>query len=226
MEDLSLYRADSQIRELIEYRQSVEDLDVPVTEEELAVVDSKIERYMQTLSKRVDGVAGLLLEWKARREAIVAERARLKTLLARIEARDARLRGYVEMIMSRQPTPAKGPRRLRGNTTELVLRSNGGPVPLVIQQPELIPPELQIAEVTLGYDLWQQLVRGAPAELADRIRTDAKLKVQAANMLIRQELEKRCPVCSGAGCAECGNTGSKGVPGTFLGERGSWIDIR
>jgi hypothetical protein len=227
MKDLTLYTIDSQLEELIEYRQSrIEDPDTPATAEELATVDGEIERYMQALTQKVDGVAGLLLRWKGQREAIGAERARLKTLLDRIETRDSRLRDYVMSVMSRQPAPAKGPRRLRGNTSELVLRANGGPAPLVVAQPELVPHELQTVEVTLRYDLWEQLVRGAPGELADRIRMEAKQKAQPSNTLIRHELEKQCPICNGAGCAECGGTGVKSVPGAYLGERGSWIDIR
>jgi hypothetical protein len=227
MKDLSLYTIDSQLEELIEYRQSrTEDADTPATEEELAAVDGEIKSYLAVLAKKVDGVTGLLLEWRARREAIVAERARLKTLLARIEARDARLRGYVEMIMSRQPAPDRGPRRLRGNTSELVLRANGGPVPLLVQQPDLVPHEFQIAEITMRFDLWEQLLRSADLELAERITADAKLKVQASNTLIRQELDSPCPACGGAGCAECGGTGSKSVPGAYLGPRGSWIEVR
>jgi hypothetical protein len=81
-----LWQIDSQIQELLEYRQSL-DPDTPA--EELAAVEGEIERYMQTLAKKVDGVAGLLLEWKARREAIAAERARLKMLLTRLEAQDS-----------------------------------------------------------------------------------------------------------------------------------------
>jgi hypothetical protein len=222
-----LWRIDSQLQELLEYRQSrTEDPDTPATAEELAAVDGEIDRYMQTLAKKVDGVAGLLLEWKARREAITSERARLKTLLERIEARDARLRDYVAMVMGRQPTPGRGPRRLRGSTSELVLRANGGPVPLLVNQPELVPDELKTVEVTLRYDLWQQLLRGAARELADGIRADARQKITLSNALIRQELEKPCVACGGAGCAECGNTGSKSVPGAYLGDRESWIEIR
>jgi hypothetical protein len=74
--------------------------------------------------------------------------------------------------------------------------------------------------------LWEQLLRGADRELADRIAADAKLKVQPSNSLIRQELEKPCPACSGAGCTQCRGTGSKSVPGAWLGERGNWIDVR
>jgi hypothetical protein len=227
MEDLSLYRADSQLEELIEYRQSrIEDSDTPATAEELVAIDGQIEQYLAALAKKADGVSGLLLRWKSQQQAITAECQRLKELLHRIAVRDARLREYVAMVMSRQPAPAKGPRRLRGNTSELVLRANGGPAPLVVAQPELIPHELQTVEVTLRYDLWEQLVRGVADELADRIQAVAKLKVQPSNALIRQEFEKRCPACSGAGCAECGGTGSKSVPGAYLGERGNWIDIR
>jgi hypothetical protein len=227
MKDLTLYTIDSQLEELIEYRQSrIEDPDTPATAEELAAVDGEIERYLGALTQKVDGVVGLLLRWKGQREAIVAERQRLKALLDRIEARDARLRDYVTLVMSRQPAPAKGPRRRLGNTSELVLRANGGPAPLLVNQPELVPDELKTVEVTLRYDLWQQLLRGAARELADRIRADARQKITPSNALIRQELEKLCPACGGARCAECGGTGSKSVPGAYLGDRGSWIEIR
>jgi hypothetical protein len=224
---LTLFTIDAQLAELIEYRQNrIEDADSPPTAEELAAVDSEIEQFMSALAKNVDGTAGLLLHWKAQREAINAERARLKALLTRIETRDGWLRDYVAVVMSRQPLPAKGPRRLRGNTSELVLRTNGGPAPLLVPQPDLVPHELQTAEITLQLDLWEQLLRGADRELAERIASNVTLKVQPSNALIRQELDKRCPACDGAGCTECGGTGSKSVPGAWLGERGNWIDVR
>jgi hypothetical protein len=227
MKDVSLYTIDSRLEELIEYRENrLADPIAPANEKELVAIDDEIERYSGALARKIDGTAGLLLAWKAQREAIVAERQRLKALLDRIEARDARLRDYVALVMMRQTAPAKGPRRLRGNTSELVLRSSGGPAPLVVAHPELVPPELQIVEVNLRYDLWQQLVCNAPAELADRIRTDARQKVAPSNALIRQELEKSCPACGGAGCAECGGTGAKSVPGAYLSERGYWIEVR
>jgi hypothetical protein len=227
MKDLTLYTIDSQLEELIEYRQSrTEDADSPPTAEELAAVDDEIAHYMGALAGKVDGVAGLLLRWRAQREAINAERARLKALLTRIETRDGWLRDYVAMVISRQAVPGKGPRRLHGSISELVLRANGGQAPLLVPQPEMVPHELQTVEVTLRYDLWERLVRGADRDLAANIQADAKLKVQPSNSLIRQELEKPCPVCSRAGCAECGGIGSKSVPGAWLGERGSWIDIR
>ena len=47
---------------------------------------------MGALARKVDGVACLLLRWKEQREAIAAERGRLKALSIRIEAQDARLR--------------------------------------------------------------------------------------------------------------------------------------
>jgi hypothetical protein len=227
MKDLTLYTIDSQLEELLEYRQSrIDDPDAPATAEELATLDDEIARYIGGLAKKVDGVAGILLRWKAQREAIAAERNRLKALLTRIEAQDTRLRDYVTMVMSRQLAPVKGPRRLRGNTSELVLRTNGGLAPLLVPQPDLVPPELQTIELTMRRDLWEQLLRGADRELAARIATDAKLKVQPANALIRRELENPCPACAGTGCAECGGTGTKSVPGAYLGERGTWIDIR
>jgi hypothetical protein len=227
MKGLSLYTIDSQLQELLEYQQArIEDPDSPPSEEELAAVSSEIEQYMGALARKVDGTAGLLLAWRAQREAVVAERARLKTLLERIEARDTRLRDYVAMVMGREPAPAKGPRRLRGNTSELVLRASGGPAPLLIPQPDLVPCELQTVELTLRYDLWQELLRGAAGELVDRIRADVRQKVAPSNALIRQELAKPCPACDGAGCTHCGGTGSKSVPGAYLGERGNWVEIR
>jgi hypothetical protein len=233
MKDLSLFQIDLQLQELLEYKQArSEDPDSPPTEEELAAVDGEIEQYMGALARQVDGTAGLLLAWKAQREAIVAERARLKVLLERIEARDARLRSYVAQVMGRESAPAKGPRRLRGNTSELVLRASGGPAPLLIPQPELVPHELQTVEITLRYDLWQELVRGASAELAEYIRGDVRQKVAPSNTLIRQELAKPCPACRGIGsingtvCAECDASGRKSVPGAYLAERGSWVEIR
>jgi hypothetical protein len=227
VKDLTLRTIDWQLGELLEYRQSrIDDPDTPATAEELAAVDDEIERYMGALARKVDGVAGLLLRWKEQQEAIAAERSRLKVLLTRIEAQDSRLRDHVAMVMSRQPAPSKGPRRLRGNTTELVLRASGGPAPLLVPQPDLVPSEFQTVEITMRYDLWEQLVREADKNLAERIRADAKQKILPSNALIRRELEKPCPACSGAGCTECGGTGSKSVPGAYLGERGSWIDIR
>jgi len=142
------------------------------------------------------------------------------------ESQEQRLRNYIELILSRQPAPAKRPPRLRGETTELVLRASGGPAPLVVAQPKLVPHELQTIELSMPYDLWEQLCRNAARELTDRIEADAKQRILPSNQRIRGELSKPCPVCGGMGCADCSGTGCKSVPGAYLGERGSWIEIR
>jgi len=221
-----LYRIDVELEDLLEHRQArLDDQQDPATAEEIAAIDDEIQRYIGTLTKKVDGTAGLLLRWKAQQQAIAAERARLKALAQRIESQEQRLRDYIELILSRQPAPAKGPRRLRGETSELVLRANGGPAPLVIAQPELVPHELQIIELSMPYDLWEELLRNAARELTDRI-ADAKQRILPSNQRIREELSKPCPVCGGTGCVECGGTGCQTVPGAYLAERGSWIEIR
>jgi hypothetical protein len=93
VKQLSLYTIDSQLEELIEYPQGrIEDPYSPPTDEKLAAVDAEIEQFMGALARKVDGVACLLLRWKEQREAIAAERGRLKALSIRIEAQDARLR--------------------------------------------------------------------------------------------------------------------------------------
>jgi hypothetical protein len=233
MKELTLYRIDNELENLLEHRQSrLEDRADPADEEELAAIDGEIQRYMGALARKVDGVAGLLLRWKEQRDTISAERARLKALAARIESQESRLREYVALVMSRQPAPVRGPRKLRGDTSELVLRANGGPAPLLIPQPDLVPHELQTVELTIRYDLWQELLRSAPRELTGRIEADARQRVLPSNTLIRQELLKPCPACAGlgscagVGCMECDGTGRKSVPGAYLGERGNWIEIR
>jgi len=233
VKDLTLYKIDTELEQLLEYRQArVEDLLEPPAPEEIAALDDEIQRYMQTLAKKVDGTAALLLAWRAQRETITAERARLKTLLDRIEARDARLREYVTLALSRQPAPSHGVRRLRGATTELLLRTAGGLAPLVIQQPELVPHDLETIELTLRYDCWEELLRHAPAELKNCIEADAKQKVLPSNTLIREELKKPCTACggigsvNGIGCTECDGSGRRKVPGAYLDERGTWIEVR
>jgi hypothetical protein len=233
MKELTLYRIDTELQELLDYRQTrAEDEADPPDAEELAFLDDEIQRYLGALARKVDGVAAILLRWKEQHEAIVTERTRLKTLLAHLEAQETRLRDYVMQVMSRQPKPNKGPRRMAGEISELVLRPNGGPTPLQIPQPDLVPRELHMVEVTMRFELWQELLDSANRELADRLAAELKPKVEPSKTLIRQELAKPCPVCAGVGsvagigCTECSASGRKSVPGAYLGERGFWVEIR
>src|ERR1035441_2191434 len=132
IKELSLYNIDAELTQLLNYRdERMSDRDDPATEEELKALDGEIQKYMQQLPAKVDGVAAIFRRWKAARESAKAEISRIQGIIAHIEARETRLKVYVADILAMQPEPAKGCRKLTGNAgSVLMLKGNGGLAPL------------------------------------------------------------------------------------------------
>lgn len=224
---LTLHRLDEELTGLLDYRQQrVEDREHPAEPEELAACDTAIREYMEQLPRKVDGVAAVLRHFAEQADSAKREIARLRERKRQIEEDAQRLKDYAAAVLERQPLPAKGCRRLVGAHSTLMLKGNGSVEPLVIAQPELVPDE---------YCEWSGKLTSVEM---DAIPLDLEWRFTRAPSpaLVREALIQPCPECEGTGhfdeirdalkCEVCNGTGRASVPGAYLGDRGSHIEIR
>lgn len=233
----SLWSIDEELAALIAFREEREaDRSDPPTEEELAVLDGEIQRYMQALPQKVTGVAGYIRHVRSQLDTILGpkdangtrkggEVGRLIELAKRIESTEKRVLQYVADVLEKQPQPAKGCKKLTGaDGSQLLLRGNGGLQPLKIQE-DILPAEY--IDITVKMPL--TVFRGLGME---QLRP---FNPEPANARIRESLSRECAECHGmvgltdetmGGCTACGNTGKRAVPGAWLEPRGQHVEIK
>jgi hypothetical protein len=224
--DLSLYRIDETLAQLLMLRE-----EMAKDGEDTAEVEKQIAEYMEALPAKVSGVCAIFRMWKSQVAAIKAEEERLYGLRKRVEAHEARLKGYVAEILERQPEPAKGSKKLAGaDGSALILKGKGGVQPLQYNS-EKLPAEYCDVTVTMTWDTWRCLCHQVKIEILGQERTEP------SHQRIREALAQPCPACGGKGfdqapgygdetCESCGGTGKQGVPGATLLPRGSHVEIR
>ncbi len=210
-DSLSLFRIDETLAQLIELRTEVASTE-PVDAEALAEIETQIQKYMNALPAKVDGVAAYALMLRSRREAVHAEASRLKAMEASLAGQIEKLDGYITAVLEKQPLPAKGPRKLAGNLSEIRLVGNGGLAPLVVS----------------GWNKEKDRWDADPGLLPDELCSIVRIP---NNKAIRAALEEECGVCGPFGfpdieCAACGGTRRAGVAGAHLDPRGSHISIK
>jgi len=126
---------------------------------------------------------------------------------------------------------ASNRKRIDGTRGSLSIRGNGGVQPLVITDAALLPPECCRMEGWISADLWVALVMGHPIPTSG-----FSFNRVPDNAAIRAKLLEDCGTCGGSGgwgaevnghppCESCGGTGKNAVPGAYLGERGSRLQI-
>jgi len=236
--DISLYHIETGLAELIQYRaERVAEIDGPLAEGELDAIDSEIRKYQMATPAKVAGVAAIFRSWRAHRDTAKAEIGRLKKIVAHLEAMEDRLKEYVADVLAMLPEPKKGPRKLTGaDGSVLSLRGNGGVQPLTISDETLVPDEYKIMIVTMPMSVWLTV-----AAEVERSADPAALKqTTSVNMAaLREALEQPCEACGGnpslvvaagagesSGCATCGGSGRRGVPGARLEARGQHVEVR
>lgn len=253
--DLTLFAIDEGIRGLLEYRQErLADTENPPDAEELGALEGEIARYFEALPKKVAGIAAVDRHWEAQLTTLLGpkdkngnrrggEIDRLKSVAKNIEEMRARLRECCAVVLEKQPEPAKGSRKLVGaDGSQIMLKRNGGVLPLLIDNQELLPDDCCRMVGWVRADLWELAV-DMVRELSQRGTriNDFSLRREPDPEAIRAKLAKPCDGCDGVGtfsvdlakdvsethlCAVCGGSGKNAVPGARLGERGSHVEVR
>ena len=188
----SLFRIEQGLANLIAAREECE------TDEERQAFDIQIRDYVAAEIRKVDGIGDYRQFIKMHIEAAKAENARLAAVYGRWTAR---LKAIDEATM--YAMQSFGEKRLEGATHAVRVQANGGPAPLVINNPELIPAHLQTATVTMSVRLLRSICR----DLSEvECREIYKTVTEPDNERIREALK-----------------GTETVPGAHLGPRGEHL---
>lgn len=203
--------------------------DVALLEAECKEIQAHRQRLGKELIAKTDNLAGVMRRLKSDITEQDAEQKRLYAKRKATEKALAWLNNYTASVMEEN-----GWKSLRTTLNTITLRGNGGVAPLVITDESLVPDECCRWEGWVDADVWQAL---RSAGLDDDM--GCRLNRVPNNTLIREALEKDCPVCKGTGqvwgggtpqvdkdCSECAGSGKQGVIGCRLLERGHSVIVR
>lgn len=152
--NLSLYKIETELLDLMRFRESVAD-DPDMTPDEitasLEAIDRQITEYVTREVAKVDGIAAYLRECHARHDVLKAEAQRLQLQADAWAERGERL--YAVTLQVMQQT---GATLLEGANSTFKVRKN--PPSVDVAQPELVPPAYQRQTVTLTVALWRRVL--------------------------------------------------------------------
>jgi len=231
---LSLWDIETGLLDLLAAR---EEADTP---EAIEAVEQALAEYASREVAKVDNIRGFIRHCEmvaaaARQEAAdQAARARMW------EGRRDRVKAMVQTVME-----ATGQKRIEGRTGSLLMKGNGGLAPLVVTNPDQVPDECCKYVGWIGARGWAALQESADAHGWQP--HDFQLERVVDNERVRDALKTACGWCGGKGflnpdgslnafegsdaavtrlCAVCNGTGRAGVPGAYLGERGTHVEVR
>lgn len=197
--NLSLYGIETQLMELLQFRESVaEDPDMMPAEIEdsLTACDRQIEEYVRARIHKVDGVAAYLRECRKHAEALAEEAKRITAWSKAWKAREERLeRVAIAAMQSFEKT------RIEGQHSILTLRKN--PPSTNVRQPDLVPAEyirltIKISKALLDriQTLLMKTDQGGMlfSELLD-VRADAKEEISNSKILAELKAGGSVPGC-------------------------------
>lgn len=137
--DKSLYEIQDHLQALFD---SVDMIDSPELREQ---AELDIQRYLEASVRKVDGVANYLSLCEGQQATTKAEIKRLEERAAAWEAREERVRKYVQDVMEKA-----GEKKLEGQTNTFLLRA--APASVVILDEAEIPAEFKRTTVTVQVD--------------------------------------------------------------------------
>ncbi len=213
------------------YQETLQCMDAsPEYELDRAECEQHIERLSEALLKKTDDLACVLRRMKADAGMLKAEETRLRERRTVVEASLDRLKSYTLVTMERH-----GFKHLKTAKNTIAIKGNGGVAPLVISQPELVPPEFCMYRLDLDYPAMNILMQTMEDYMPDHAVSQMEQRTTRtpSQSLIREALIQPCATCDGTGvydvefqCADCGGTGKASVPGAHLEPRGVHIETR
>ncbi len=198
-----------------------------------------IERISEALVKKTDDLASVLRRMKADSTFLKSEETRLHARRKAVDEALDRLKGYTQSTMERHAW-----KHLKTAKNTITIRGNGGVQPLVISQPDLVPPELCVYRLEVDHATLGGILE-AVEECRDKVTAftlEKHITRVPSNSLIREALIQPCAACDGTGrvvcsspvsdmsitvlCSDCGGTGKNAVPGAHLQDRGCRVEVR
>lgn len=224
---LTLYHLSDELAQLTALR-----VEMAEAGEDTTAVDHSIALYLQALPDKVDAVAHVLHTIESQIALAKVEQDRIAKRTEPFQAAFDRIRQYACDVLAELPKPAKGCRKLDGQSSTLMLKGNGGLAPLQIDDETLVPDECCVAQVQMPYADWMAMweaiiIRGEKA-IDPQFLANAQCQRSVDNKAVRKSLDEPCWACEGKGgeCISCGGTGKQGVPGARLMDRGMHLEIR
>lgn len=249
---------DHNLREMVDKREELEELrasalaineDTEVIDGLIAQCDMTVHSYVEREVRKVDGCRAFIRYCKMIIAAATAESKAQKQRADLWEARLNRFNGMLASVISSMDWKKDQVRKLTGATGTLLLKANGGIVPVLIHNESQIPDEFCEVTITINMVDWNFIQAAMFDEENGKPAITAKVGPRTAKLsLIRAELEKKCPAGCDKGevpcdhrnavegdiqcpdcrngmafCSACGGSGKAGVPGAVLGERGESV---
>ena len=167
---LTLYDIETELLELLELRDEVA-AEVRVTESDkkdqvwqLHVIDQQIAEYVKRECVKVDSIAGLLRECKARTEAAKKEEERLRARRKLREEQERRLKECISdtlaMTLDPQVIAAASQnqvlKRLNGQNSELKLCKS--PASVQVTDETLVPSDMKRVTASMSREAWDLLI--------------------------------------------------------------------
>lgn len=154
--------------------------------------------------------------------------------------RQARTAGVLERILSQVKasavcaiTAVPGRTRVDGARGYLLAKKNGSLAPLLVADPAMVPDDLCKLEGWINAGVFARMVELVRRySKQDNWQPAAKLSRVVDNTAVRAKLAEPCPTCGGKifpppkVCEACGGSGTAGVPGARLGERGVHLEVK
>lgn len=155
--NLTLYGIETQLLELLNFRESIEsdpEMTPQEQQESLKACDESIAEYIRAEVKKCDGIARYLREFEDRAAVLKAEAARCTVMAKNWQKRYDDLEAMVIDIMQ-----ATEQTRIDGRHSVLKLAKNPPSVDPHIQM-DLLPYAFQRRTITITEDVYQTLLNG------------------------------------------------------------------
>lgn len=195
---LTLWDIESAWVDLMQARAEAEEL--PETErlQALAAVDEAIAQYTRAELQKADSIIGFCRHLKMLEQAAKEQAAYQSRRAAVAGSLLNRIKGIAQVAME-----ATGKKRIDGRTGYLLVKGNGGVAPLKIQE-DVLPDEYRDVTVTMPLVTFRDLQEEHPVLGAVKVRG-----IAPANDRIREDLDD-----------------GHGVPGAWLEDRGSHVEVK
>ena len=203
----TLFVIEHALADLFDTRQELMD-QVAFTDEQIAekqaaldAVDAAIVEYITKEVHKVDNIARLLIDLKAREQALADEAERLEKMANVCQQTSDRIKAIVLQVMRDYDV-----RKLEGRIGTLRRQASGGVQGVDIRQPELLPEEYRKVRAMMDGEMWNEvcgLLRTAGIGLV-HIRADEEPDLTAIGEALRN---------------------GQAVPGCQLKERGEHLRV-